>query len=352
MSKRSATPSGRGAGGGGGRAPATAVPPPFQWPAQTILAENGEPAHPEQPDHPEGPPAAPAAGDALALAEARERARQAAEALARPPTPEARTSPARLPSPQIAWTPATVVNVGQPGRAVSPADASRRRSPGALFGANARSRISPHRAMLLRARTPPREERFGAPGSRRHRRYTNEQFLLTGKDLYDDAELKQLVNTVERTKASPWMYGSSHADEVCERLWEDFCSATEEEQEALLKNGEVPQRRPNPTRLDRRTRALLRNHADTEFGRKIFAKIGAFASPVNAEVKLVLTMPSDAQSSMHRKVCHALARYYGLKSITKLGHDADTPATIVVRKIVDGKSRAAAIPPVAIALQG
>jgi hypothetical protein len=324
--------------------------PPFQWPRQTIEA------HPDpSSSSPARPPPAPLAADTQALAAARARAAAAAQTLARTPSPAAVAG--RLPSPNsIEWKSATVaqLNVASSSgpRAVSPADARRGRSPGALFGVDARARReSPHRAMLLRARTPPRGERHGAPGSRRHRRYANEQFLLKGKELYDEEELKALVNTVDRTVASPWMYGASHSDKECEQLWEQFCNASEEEQTRLLAQGEVASRRPDPTRMDRRTRTLLRDHEKTEFGRHVFARIGAFAA--NNEVKLVLTMPSDAQTSMHRKVCHALARYYGLKSTTKLGSDDSTPTTIVVRKVVDGRSTGAhSRPPVAALLEG
>merc|ERR1711871_744687 len=85
------------------------------------------------------------------------------------------------------------------------------------------------------------------------------------------------------------------------------------------------------------TRTLLRGHAETQFGRDVFSRIEAFAT--NDEVKLVITMPSDAQTSMHRRVCHDVARYYGFKSTTQLGNDDGTPTTVVVRKVVDSQAQ-------------
>lgn len=291
--------------------------PPFNWPRQTIAADgDGAPVVP------------PAVADAEALALARARAAAAARTLAQPPPAR------RLPSPNsIEWTEATVVGVNvataSRARSASPADARRGRSPGALFGANARSRTSPHRAMLLRARTPPRGERHGAPGSRRHRRFTNEQFLLKDKQQFTEEELRDLLDPMEWKDANPWQDDNA--------LWEQFCNATPEEQRRMLGAHKNAARRPDPTRLSRRTRALLRGHAKTEFGRDVLSRIGAFAT--NGEVKLVITMPSDAQTSMHRRVCHDVARYYGFKSTTQLGNDAGTPTTVVVRKVVDTRAQ-------------
>lgn len=315
--------------------------PPFEWPQQTITsgAEGGAAMTCVSPGLREtaGPPAI---ADAQALAQARARAAAAAQALAQPPPAR------RQPSPNsIEWKAATVVGVNvaaaSGARSVSPADARRGRSPGALFGANARARTSPHRAMLLRARTPPRGERHGAPGSRRHRRFTNEQFLLKGKEHYSEEELKQLLDPVEWKDENPWQDNRV--------LWDNFCNATPEEQSRMLgANNKNDAQRPDSTRLNRRTRALLRGHAKTPFGRDVFSRIGAFAA--NDEVKLVITMPSDAKTSMHRRVCHDVARYYGFKSTTQLGNDDSTPATVVVRKVVDPRSQSARTKPAIAAL--
>jgi hypothetical protein len=313
--------------------------PPFDWPRQTITDDVDE--EPPQPEGGAAPQVALGVADAEALAQARARAAAAAQALAQP-------APARrLPSPNsIEWKAATVVGVSvattSGGRAVSPADGRRGRSPGALFGANARARTSPHRAMLLRARTPPRGERHGAPGSRRHKRFTNEQFLLKGKADFTEEELKQLLDPVEWKDENPWQ-----DDRV---LWDKFCNATPEEQSRMLGSNQNATRRADPTRLNRRTRALLRGHAETQFGRDVFSRIGAFAA--NDEVKLVIAMPSDAQSSMHRRVCHDVSRYYGFKSTTQLGNDDATPTTVVVRKTVDPRSLGARAKPAITSLLG
>ena len=124
--------------------------------------------------------------------------------------------------------------------------------------------------MLLRARTPPRGERHGAPGSRRHKRFTNEQFLLKGKADFTEEELKQLLDPVEWKDENPWQ-----DDRV---LWDKFCNATPEEQSRMLGSNQNATRRADPTRLNRRTRALLRGHAETQFGRDVFSRIGAFAA--------------------------------------------------------------------------
>ena len=310
--------------------------PPVDWPRQTITEVD------EEPPHAEGgvaPQVMPALADAEALAQARARAAAAAQALAQPPPSR------RLPSPNsIEWKAATVVGVSVAtaggARAVSPADVRRGRSPGALFGANARALTSPHRAMLLRTRTPPRGERHGAPGSRRHRRFTNEQFLLKSKVDFTEEELRQLLDPVEWKGENPWQ-----DDKL---LWEKFCNATPEEQSRMLGSNKNTARRADPTRLNRRTRTLLRGHAETQFGRDVFSRIGAFAA--NDEVKLVITMPSDAQSSMHRRVCHDVARYYGFKSTTQLGNDDTTRTTVVIRKTVVLRSPGAPAKPAITAL--
>ena len=236
------------------------------------------------------------------------------------PADEAPGTPAGSP----VWETAAVIDLTtravRETRAVSPAAmgergrGNRRRSP---FTGPDRRRISP-----ARGRTPERGERTGQPGSRRHRRYLNEQYLLKNKELMDDEELKQALN-VDRVDPSPWIYDSAES----EAAWDSFCAAPEDEQNSMLDDRNSHRRRG--LHMDRASRQLLKVHLSTSYGRFVVDRLVHFTYNMDTR-RMVLPLPGDDQSSMHRKVIHLVARYYGHKSSSRSGFGGDPKKHAVV----------------------
>ena len=98
----------------------------------------------------------------------------------------------------------------------------------------------------------------GRPGSRRHQRFQNDQALR--EDLTDQ-DLRDLYSMDWRSALSELFEDSSKM-----QAWQDFCSATEEEQRAMLvlvqRSGVCKKRAVQPLerfkRIDRRVKALVK----------------------------------------------------------------------------------------------
>mmetsp|Transcript_5381 Transcript_5381/g.13008 ORF Transcript_5381/g.13008 Transcript_5381/m.13008 type:complete len:317 (+) Transcript_5381:126-1076(+) len=180
----------------------------------------------------------------------------------------------------------------------------------------------------------------GRPGSRRHRRWMNDNLL---REELDEDELKELYALDYHSALSDLFYGDNM------QKWDEFCALDEDAQRQLLKGRESakpakPQ--PKPTddprllfeRLDRKVKAMLRRGAGTDFLAAFEARLCTMLhghepsertvedegfelvpdrTPQEFDFELVRTVKGaevELEDPMQRLVVHAVCSFHSLSS--------------------------------------
>jgi len=165
--------------------------------------------------------------------------------------------------------------------------------------------------------------RQGKPGTRKHQRWLNKNFLL---EQSRDMDLRDLDYSIYEPRHS--IFSRMLESRANMEMLSQFVNITEERQRALLQKLQIRDQESQTGRrftsspvkafqlLDKRLKKLVLDYHGLEYFQKLDQEIYRF---INSEEKCRMYIFDDG---FHRLTCHAMCKYYQLKSASQdFGND-------------------------------